>query len=79
MNRELNGVRYTTIMASDLQRDGMGLELHCREVAIAEIFASDKDGSWTLTTFDRHVPLELIEELIIEAKTRLPTDGKTSP
>src|SRR5436189_4444418 len=79
MNRELQGVRYATVLASDLQRDGMGLELHCRGVAVAEIFASDKDGSWTLTTFDRDVPLELIEELIAEAKARLPSDETTSP
>ena len=78
MNRELNGVRFTTIMASDLQRDGMGLELYCGDVAIAEVFASDKDGTWTLTTFNRDVRLELIEELIAEAKARLRLDETTS-
>lgn len=75
MNRELKGVRYTTVMASDLQRDGMGLELHCRGAVLAEIFLSVHDGSWALTTFDRDVPLELIDELIAEAKARLSSDG----
>jgi len=75
MDREHKGVRYTTLVASDIERDGMGLELHRhaqnQDVAIAEIFLSDKNGSWTLNTFDSDVPLELIEQLISEAKTRL--------
>lgn len=76
MNREHEGARYTTLMASDLQRDGMGLELYStaqgRERALAEIFYSDAAHTWTLTTFDCDVPLEIIEELIAEARRRLP-------
>ena len=75
MDREFKGTRYTTLMASDVQRNGLGLELHWhyqdQDVAVAEVFASDKDGMWTLNTFDCDVPLELIEELIGEAKNRL--------
>jgi hypothetical protein len=75
MIRELHGAQYSTVVASDLERDGMGLELHwhCQgqDAVVAEVFMSDKDGSWTLNTFECDVPLELIEELIAEAKARL--------
>jgi hypothetical protein len=76
MDREHNGARYTTLMASDIQRDGMGLELHWsvqgQDYVVAEIFYSDANHTWTLNTFDYDVPLELIEEMIAEAKHRLP-------
>ena len=75
MNREFRGARYTTLVASDVQRDGIGLELHWlserQDNVVAEIFASDVDDSWTVNTFDCDVPLELLEELISEAKERL--------
>ena len=76
MDREHKGARYTTLMVSDIQRDGMGLELHWtvggQDSVVAEIFFSDSEPSWTLNTFDCDVPLELVEELIAEAKRRLP-------
>ena len=76
MDREHKEARYTTLMASDIQRDGMGLELHWsvqgQDSVVAEIFYSDADQTWTLNTFDCVVPLELIDELIAEAKHRLP-------
>lgn len=77
MDREHNGARYTSLMASDLQRDGMGLEMHrtaCGlDSVVAEVFYSDANGSWTLNTFDCDVPLELVDELVAEARRRLPT------
>jgi hypothetical protein len=75
MDREYQGVRYTTLVASDVQRDGIGLELHwhwqSQDNVVAEVFFSDEAGKWTLNTFDCDVPLELIEQLISEAKERL--------
>ena len=75
MNREYRGARYTTLVASDIQRDGIGLELHwhygSQDNVVAEVFASDADGSWIVNTFDCDIPLELLEELISEAKQRL--------
>ncbi|OGA78190.1 MAG: hypothetical protein A2X72_03810 [Burkholderiales bacterium GWF1_66_17] len=63
-------------MASDIQRDGMGLEMHRTasglDAVVAEVFYSDANGSWTINTFDCDVPLELVEELIAEARCRLP-------
>jgi hypothetical protein len=68
-------IRYTTLVASDVYRDGIRLELHWhyrqQDSTVAEIFVPDKDGAWTLSTFDCDVPLEMIERLIADAKTRL--------
>ncbi len=76
MDREHKGARYTTLMASDLERDGMGLELHWtvgdQDATVAEVFYSDASGEWSLNTFDCDVSLDLIEELIEEARRRLP-------
>ena len=76
MDREHKGAHYTTLMASDIQRDGKGLELHWKvdgqDTVVAEIFYSDANQTMTFNTFDCDVPLELIEELMVEAKRRLP-------
>lgn len=75
MDREYEGVRYTTLVASDVQRDGIGLELHWhwqnQDNVIAEAFFAEEAETWTLNTFACDVPLELIEQLISEAKERL--------
>lgn len=76
MDREHREARYTTLLASDIPRDGMGLELHQtlqgKNTVVAEIFYSDVEHTWTLNTFDHDVPLELVEEMVAEAKRRLP-------
>jgi hypothetical protein len=81
MFRDHKGIRYTTVVASDLVRDGVGLELHWhfdrQDVVVAEIFASDKDGSWTLSTFGCDIPLEVVEEFVTEAKARLKREPST--
>lgn len=80
MERTYRGVRYTSLVASDVQRDGIGLELHwhsgSQAQVVAEVFFSDETGAWTVNTFDCDIPLELLEELIVEAKSRL---GKEEP
>jgi len=72
MDREYKGARYTTQRASDVQRDGMSLELRWssqgQDNVVAEVFYSDAEHTWTLNTFDCDVPLELIEALIAEAR-----------
>lgn len=76
MDCEHKRARYTTLMASDVQRDGMGLELRStvqgQARTVAEVFYSDAEHTLTLNTFDCDVPLEIIEELIAEARRRLP-------
>ena len=76
MDREYKGARYTTQRASDVQRDGMSLELQSsaqdQDAVIAEVFYSDAEHTWTLNTFGFDIPLALIEELIAEARRVLP-------
>jgi hypothetical protein len=64
--------RYSTRLASDVARDGIGLELlnEMGEV-VAEVFRSDADRTVVLNTFSFDLPLQAIELLIGEAKERL--------
>jgi hypothetical protein len=62
---------YSTIRASDLKRDGMGLELSCDTRLIAEIFYSDVTGEFTISLFEQSIPLPIIEQFIAEARIDL--------
>jgi hypothetical protein len=70
------GIEYELVLASDLERDGMMLEV-CDVSAqpkeqVLEVFYSDVSGAMTLTTFDHSVPLGLVEIIMAEARKRLP-------
>jgi hypothetical protein len=76
MNRNYEGgIRYTTQIGHDTERDCACLELHwrCKEqdVLVAAIFAPYRDRSWSLNTLECDIPLELIEEMIEEARSAL--------
>jgi hypothetical protein len=58
-------------VASDVVRDGLGLELLSGDEVVAEVFRCDADHSLIITTFDHELPLVAIEELIAEARERL--------
>jgi hypothetical protein len=58
-------------LASDVVRDGLGLELLSGDQVVAEVFRCDADHSLIITTFGNDVPLIAIEELIAEARLRL--------
>jgi hypothetical protein len=74
MTIEFNGQRFSTLMGSDLQRDGMFLELHSEasSLLLMEAFCSDQDFSFTVTGFDHPVPLLVVEQFLAEARQRLP-------
>ncbi|MDX8539293.1 MULTISPECIES: hypothetical protein [Mesorhizobium] len=70
---ELAGRNYEATIGSDVQRDGMYLELADQyEHIVGEIFFSDVDGKMTLTLSQPDVPLEVVEWMIATAKVRLP-------
>lgn len=75
MDRQYGETHYWSILASDLSRGGMGLELsrNCRgrQDVVAEVFFWDADGTFTVRTFDVDVPVDIIQELIAEAKCRI--------
>jgi hypothetical protein len=71
MNIESNGKLYRTLRASDLQRDGMALELYCGSELAAEVFYSDATGEFSISLFARNLPLSVIEQFVAEARRSL--------
>jgi hypothetical protein len=67
--------RYETVLASDIVRDGMWLELYDRqssgELALTA-FYSDLDGSFEFGRHQSDVPPEVEEWFRREAQRRLP-------
>ena len=62
-------VRYTTQLASDIQRDGMAVELISEDGhVVGEIFRSDKSGEILFSLYKSDVPLLAIEILLARAK-----------
>ncbi|TPJ77031.1 hypothetical protein [Mesorhizobium sp. B2-6-2] len=75
---EFAGKSYEATIGSDLQRDGMYLELADQDQrVVGEIFFSDVDGKMTVTLFQPEVPLEMIEWMIATARVRLPPADTT--
>lgn len=71
----LAGITYTMELGSDLDRDGMFLELFegSREGALlAEVFYSDQTHTMVFTAFREDLPLEAVEWFIEQAKVQLP-------
>lgn len=65
---------YRTVRGSDVQRDGMYLELIDANTgdAVAEVFYSDATHDLTISLFKPELPLRAIELLIESAKLYLP-------
>jgi hypothetical protein len=70
----VNCIEYTIVRGSDVDRDGMYLELSEKESKkiIAEVFHSDRTHDFSLSCFRPDIPLALIESLINDAKQLLP-------
>ena len=74
---EHDGQQYSTVLGSDVQRDGMYLELHCGDpstsLPLMEVFYSDVDARFAVTTFaEAIVPLAVVDQFFAEARLRLP-------
>jgi len=70
---EIAGQSYSAVIGSDVERDGMFLEVtDAANALVAVVFFSDRDECMTLTTHRPDMPLSLIEWMIGEAKERLP-------
>jgi hypothetical protein len=66
------GHRYSTQVASDVVRDGLGVELLSESGdVVAEVFRSDRDRTVMLSTFSYDIPLEAIDTLLARARQRL--------
>ena len=58
-------------VASDVARDGLGVELLADHKVVAEIFRCDADHTLIVTTFGNDLPLIALEELVSFARERL--------
>lgn len=65
---------YGTVRGSDVQRDGMFLELTDARTGkvVAEVFYSDSTNQMTLSLFQQDLPVDVVELLIAKAKRELP-------
>ena len=72
--------QFNAVIGSDLDRDGMYLEVSEEQngepVVVLEIFYSDKSDKMTLSAFATDMPIELIDWATAMAKTRLPSSEK---
>ena len=69
-----SGDEYEWTRGSDVDRDGMYLEVSSRRTGelLAEVFYSDQTGKMTLTVFDINLPLPVVGDLVARAKELLP-------
>jgi hypothetical protein len=72
----IGGWTYTHVRGSDLNRDGMFLELSemkgTESRLVMEVFYSDKTDEMAVTAFREAVPLAAVEWIISQAKILLP-------
>lgn len=68
--------QYRCVRGSDVQRDGMYLEISEGSdvfgAQVAEVFLSDVTGEFSLSLFVSDVPLAVVERLIEPARQWLP-------
>lgn len=62
---------FRTQIASDVIRDGLGVELLAGDRVVAEVFRCDANHSFSITTFGNDLPLVAVEQLIARARRDL--------
>jgi hypothetical protein len=80
MNYSTMSDGWSTQLASDLDRDGMGLELLAPDgKVVAEIFRSDSEHFLTVETFETAIPASIFNQFYRDALARLDPfeDGTT--
>lgn len=71
---------YTFRVASDIVRDGLGVELLTESgEVVAEVFRCGSDRTITLSTFTNDIPVAAIETLLSNAMVRLDPFSNGSP
>ena len=67
---------YEVTIASDVinGRDGIGVEIYFKGKLILEIFRDDSKKSREVTTYEKDVPLEVVEASIELFKREIPWD-----
>ena len=62
------------VIASDVGRDGIGIEVYRNDELVLEIFRSDSKKTRTVTIYRQEVELKLLEESIENFKREIPWD-----
>jgi hypothetical protein len=62
------------IIASDTQRDGIGIELYRNGKLIVEIFRADTEKTRTVTVFNKSIPLKLMKKAIETFEREIPLE-----
>jgi len=77
MSITFDGRPYQLLFGSDVQRDGVYLELNdvsgASPVVVLFAFYSDADGRMTFSAYREDVPFEAVEWFTAEARRRLPS------
>ena len=75
MRIEFGGQAYELVFGSDIQRDGVYLELSDLSapdpVVVLDAFHWDADGRITVSAYCEDVPFEIVEWFIAEVRRRL--------
>ena len=75
MNRQYGEVRFTSSMIEDHAEGFVGYDLirnrHGKSDRVARIVYWDASGQFSVETHGSDVPLEVLEDLIAEAKARI--------
>ncbi len=66
-----NGSHWQFVIGSDVNRDGLYLEVHSPDGGVAfEIFRSDRAKTTTFSAFQEDIPLEIVEAAATYARPR---------
>ena len=72
MNRKYGDLSYESAFVEDRKKGMAGLELYrtrgSQRERVARILFWDASGQFAVETFNAEVPLDVLEELIVEAK-----------
>ena len=73
MTFEVDNKQYEIIVASDVERDGLGIELwdHGSDLMLMEIFRHDKKKKITFHSGNFDAPFEVVEKLIQDFEERV--------
>jgi len=75
MNRDYSNAHYNTLSSNDRKEGYAALELYRtikgEKKRVARIIFWDASGQFFLETFNVELPLEIVEELIAEAKATI--------
>jgi hypothetical protein len=79
MTFSLAGRDYHGVIGSDLDRDGMYVEVQdARDSSVLiEVFYSDERHTMTVTLYGSDIPIEVVEWSLQTARTRLPPTQRT--